>query len=86
MAGFLSMANINNSAVTAYDKLKTAYNDGLSKEETRAGDFFKASFEPKITIPVRPCPPEQPPAYAGFTPYFGADALSAFTEANKIAM
>jgi len=54
-----------NSAKSTYDTAKTAYNTALAAEKARVADFFKAMFDPAVTIPARPCQPTMPAAYMG---------------------
>lgn len=48
-----------------YNTAKSTYNDAANKEAERLKDFFKATFDPPITVPTRPCPPSQPKEYTG---------------------
>lgn len=45
-----------------YEGKKTLYNKALDLKEKRDDDFFKATFEPPIGMPTRPCPPMAPGA------------------------
>ena len=54
-----------NSAKATYDTARTAYNTALAGEKARVADFFKAMFDPAVTIPARPCQPTMPAAYSG---------------------
>lgn len=51
--------------VSAYNSKKDAYNTAIDTETKRRADFFAAAFSPATSIPERPCPPSQPPAYMG---------------------
>lgn len=53
----------NNKAMT--------YNKAAKGETERIADFFKASFEPKIAVPTRPCPPTKPSEWKGFMLDYG---------------
>lgn len=56
------------SRVAAYDVLRLAYNTKNAVEKARKNDFFSNLFEaPVADVPVRPCPPTRPAAYAGPT-------------------
>jgi len=57
--------NSYNSVKSSYDAKKKTYNDAITAEQERVKDFFKATFEPKISIPTRPEQPTQPMAYGG---------------------
>ena len=74
-----------NTAKTAYDLLKDAYNTKVAAEKTRRADFMRQLFEAPITIPARPCKPDQLPLYTGLSwkPDVSTTAVSAWTAANK---
>jgi hypothetical protein len=55
------------SKKTSYESLRTLYNDAATKESDRLKDFFKAMFEPPVSVPTRPCAPTQPAEYTGVT-------------------
>jgi len=69
LIGMLDATNASyttyNSAKSTYDTAKTAYNTALTAEKARVADFFKAMFDPAVTIPARPCQPTMPAAYMG---------------------
>lgn len=54
-----------NTQLGNYNTAKNTYNDAANKEAERLKDFFKATFDPPITVPTRPCPPSQPKEYTG---------------------
>lgn len=45
--------------------MRTSYDDASTAETARLADALKAAFEPKISIPARPCAPVRPSAYSG---------------------
>lgn len=45
--------------------MRTSYDDASTAETARLADALKAAFEPKISIPARPCAPVRPSAYGG---------------------
>jgi hypothetical protein len=57
--------NSYSTALTEYNSLKTTYNDAATKESERLKDFFKATFDPPVIVPKRPCQPTQPAEYSG---------------------
>lgn len=54
-----------NSLKSTYDTAKTSYETQVDLRATQELDFFKNTFEPKVSVPARPCPPTQPMAYWG---------------------
>jgi len=71
------------SALSSYNTLKDAYNKALADETTRQADFFKATFEPAVTIPVRPCQPTRLAALSAVD--FKYTPAAALTADNKKA-
>lgn len=57
--------NNYNTQLSTYNGLKTTYNDAATKESERLKDFFKATFDPPVLVPTRPCAPSQPAEYSG---------------------
>lgn len=53
------------TAKTAYNTLKDAYNTAVASEKARSLDAFRTLFEAPITIPDRPCKPDQLEAFTG---------------------
>ena len=70
---------------TSYETLRTAYNTAVSSERTRRADFLKQIFEAPVTIPARPCKPDQISAFSGLSwkPDVTTTAVAAWTAANK---
>jgi len=68
MAGY-AMKKADNDAYNTlngdYEKMRTSYDDASTAETARLADALKAAFEPKISIPTRPCAPVRPSAYSG---------------------
>lgn len=58
------------SEVTAYEILRDEYNTALQGDSLRRSSPI-ALITSALNIPSRPCPPDQPPAYAGFQWYSG---------------
>ena len=81
---YTAAANTYNTAVTTYNTNKDAYNKALTDEAARKADFFKAMFDPAVTIPERPCQPDRPAAFSGVD--FKYDTTVAITTAEKAAM
>jgi hypothetical protein len=54
--------NAFNTVSNTYNTSKNTYDTAVRAENTRKADLMKASFEPAIALPTRPCPPS-PPAH-----------------------
>lgn len=54
------------SMKSSFNKKAETYNKAAKTETARLADFFKSSFEPKVAVPQRPCPPTRPDAWNGF--------------------
>ena len=57
--------NSYQTSLNEYNSLRTTYNDAATKESERMKDFFKATFDPPVLVPKRPCAPTQPAEYSG---------------------
>lgn len=62
-----SVFNDYSGKLTTFNGDKTTYDDAAQKEADRRADFFKAMFDPPVTVPTKPCPPTQPKDYSGVT-------------------
>lgn len=54
--------DFTNGKAKDYNTDKDDYNKKTADEKARRADIFKATFEPAIKIPKRPCPPTPPTA------------------------
>lgn len=63
--GVKNQYNDFNNQKSSYDGKRTSFNDAQKKEKERTADVFKATFEPKVEVPSRPCPPSQPAQWNG---------------------
>jgi hypothetical protein len=52
-----------NGKIGKFNTDRDNFNTANKNEKARKADFFKATFEPAIVVPSRPCPPTLAPAW-----------------------
>jgi hypothetical protein len=53
------------SDLSAYNTLRTAYNDANTIYKAQQADWYKNTFESPVAVPTRPCAVSQPVAWTG---------------------
>jgi len=68
---------------TAYDLLKTAYNTANTADIAYNANTANKWLTVPVTVPTRPCKPDQPPAYTGPNIQFKDDLATIVASAPK---